>query len=83
MLRPDDNLLLRTAECLAPSDQNMVDLSKNPWSTGDTTDGVMALINEGNANPNGGQPTGQDFFNLAATPYGNPAAFPFQISRGL
>src|ERR1700686_620341 len=64
------------------SGPNMVDLGENPWSTGDTTDGVMALINEGNANPNGGQPTGQDFFNLAATPYGSPSAYPFKIFPG-
>lgn len=64
------------------SGPNMVDLSENPWATDDTTDGVMALINEGNPNPNGGQPTGQDFFNLAATPYGSPSAYPFQIFPG-
>ena len=54
----------------------MIDLSENPWSTGDSTNGVMALINEGNAN--GAQPTGQDTFNV----YGAPAAYPFQIIPG-
>ncbi len=58
---------------------NMVDLSENPWATNDTTDGVMALLHEGNANPNlGGQPTGQDTLN----PYPAPTAYPFQILAG-
>ena len=55
----------------------MVDLSENPWSTGDTTAGVAALINEGNVNANA-QPTGQDTLN----PYGSPAVYPFQILAG-
>src|ERR1700686_598963 len=48
------------------SGPNMVDLSENP--TGDTTNGVIALINEGNPNPNGGQPAGQDTLNPYALP---------------
>lgn len=64
------------------SGPNMVDLSENPWSTGDATNGVMALINETNANPNGGQPTGQDYFNPTASPFGTPLAYPFQILAG-
>lgn len=64
------------------SSPNVIDLSiGNPDS--DTTDGVMALIHESNANPSsGGQPTGQDFLNLSATPYGSPSAYPFQIFPG-
>jgi Flp pilus assembly protein TadG len=57
---------------------NMVDLSENPASTDDTTNGVMALIHEGNPNPNGGQPDGQDSFS----PYGSPSSYPFQIFPG-
>lgn len=60
------------------SGPNMVDLTENPASTDDTTDGVMALIHEGNPNPNGGQPDGQDTFN----PYGSPPSYPFQIFPG-
>jgi hypothetical protein len=63
------------------SSPNVIDLSiGNPDS--DTTDGVMALIHEGNANPNGGQPTGQDFFTVTSTVYGYPSAYPFQIYPG-
>lgn len=57
---------------------NMVDLTENPASTDDTTNGVMALIREGNPNPNGGQPDGQDSFS----PYGSPSSYPFQIFPG-
>lgn len=57
---------------------NMVDLNENPASTDDTTNGVMALIHEGNPNPNGGQPDGQDSFS----PYGSPPSYPFQIFPG-
>lgn len=60
------------------SNPNMVDLSENPASTGDTTNGVMALIRENNPNPSGGQPDGQDTLN----PYAAPAAYPFQILAG-
>ncbi len=59
---------------------NMVDLGIYPAD--DTTSGVQALINEGNPNPNGGQPTGQDYFNPSASPYGYPTAYPFQILPG-
>ena len=62
------------------SGPNMVDLRIYPAD--DTTNGVQALINEGNPNPNGGQPTGQDYFNQSASPYGNPSAYPFQILAG-
>jgi Flp pilus assembly protein TadG len=57
---------------------NMVDLNENPASTDDTTNGVMALIHEGNPNPNGGQPDGQDSFST----YGSPPSYPFQIFPG-
>jgi Flp pilus assembly protein TadG len=57
---------------------NMVDLNENPASTDDTTNGVMALIREGNPNPNGGQPDGQDSFST----YGSPPSYPFQIFPG-
>ena len=56
---------------------NMIDLSENPRSTGDTTDGVTALINEGNPNSSS-QPTGQD----TLSPYGMPGIYPFQILSG-
>jgi hypothetical protein len=55
---------------------NMVDLGIYPAD--DTSNGVQALIHEGNANPNGGQPTGQDTFST----YGLPSAYPFQILAG-
>lgn len=59
---------------------NMVDLAIYPAD--DTSNGVQALIHETNPNPNGGQPTGQDFFNPTASPYGYPTAYPFQILAG-
>jgi hypothetical protein len=59
---------------------NMVDLGIYPAD--DTSNGVQALIHEGNPNPNGGQPTGQDYFNPSASPYGIPTAYPFQILSG-
>lgn len=62
------------------SPQTMVDLSE--WPADDTQNGLMARIHEGNANPNGGQPTGQDFLNASATPYAIPSTYPFQIYAG-
>jgi Flp pilus assembly protein TadG len=62
------------------SGPNMVDLAIYPAD--DTSNGVQALINETNPNPNGGQPTGQDYFNPTASPYGYPTAYPFQILAG-
>jgi hypothetical protein len=59
---------------------NMADLRIYPAD--DTSNGVQALIHEGNPNPNGGQPTGQDYFNPTASPYGYPTAYPFQILAG-
>ena len=58
---------------------NMVDLSENPRD--DTANGIAALINEGNVNSNS-QPTGQDYFNVSASPYGKPSVYPFQILSG-
>ena len=55
---------------------NMVDLGI--WPADDTSNGVQALIDENNPNPNGGQPTGQDTFST----YGAPSAYPFQILSG-
>jgi Flp pilus assembly protein TadG len=57
---------------------NMVDVSANPGANGNITNGIMALIHEGNPNPNGGQPTGQDTLN----PYALPVSYPFQILAG-
>jgi Flp pilus assembly protein TadG len=59
---------------------NNVDLSEYPVQ--DTADGVTALIRESNPNPVGGQPSGQDYVNPSATPYGNPVSYPFQIFSG-
>jgi Flp pilus assembly protein TadG len=59
------------------SGPNMVDLSVNPASTNDTTDGVAALIHEINPNSTS-QPDGQDTFN----PIGSPTSYPFQIFPG-
>ena len=56
---------------------NMVDLSENPASTDDTSNGVMALIHQTNPNSNS-QPDGQDTFS----PYGSPSSYPFQIFPG-
>lgn len=64
------------------SNANMVDLSANPGANGDTTDAVLALINEGNPNPNGGQPTGQDLLNHGANSWPLPSVYPFQILAG-
>jgi hypothetical protein len=58
---------------------NMVDLGIYPAD--DTSNGIQALIHESNPNPNGGQPTGQDYLYASAT-YGNPSAYPFQILAG-
>jgi Flp pilus assembly protein TadG len=57
------------------SGPNMVDLSESPGASGDTTNGVTALINETNLNS---QPSGQDTFN----PYATPTSYPFQILTG-
>jgi Flp pilus assembly protein TadG len=59
---------------------NRVDLSEFPVQ--DTADGVTALIHQSNPNPVGGQPSGQDYVNPSATPYGNPLSYPFQIFSG-
>ena len=56
---------------------NMVDLSENPVSTDDTTNGVMALIHQGDSNTFTSA-TGQDTFNN----FGAPSAYPFQILAG-
>lgn len=66
-------------ECGVPSSPsgNQIDLT-GPNPSNDTMDGVMALIHEGNANPNGGQPTGQDTFS----PYALPSVYPFEILAG-
>jgi hypothetical protein len=58
---------------------NMVDLGIYPAD--DTSNGVQALIHESNPNPNGGQPTGQDYLYASAT-FGNPSAYPFQLLSG-
>jgi Flp pilus assembly protein TadG len=55
---------------------NLVDLSENPATSGDTMNGVQCLINEGDATDR--QPDGQDELN----PYGAPSAYPFQILAG-
>lgn len=60
--------------------QNMVDLGQYPAN--DTTDGLMALIHEGNANPNGGQPTGQDYMNSSSPYLGSPPLYPFAMFSG-
>lgn len=58
------------------SSPNLVDLGENPVFSGDTTNGVTALIHE--TNPNGSQPDGQD----TLSPTGAPSSFPFQIIAG-
>jgi Flp pilus assembly protein TadG len=67
-------------QCGVPSSssspQNMIDLSENPASSGDTTNGVTCLINEGDAGD--AQPDGQDTLN----PYGRPSSYPFQFLAG-
>jgi hypothetical protein len=55
---------------------NTVDLSENPVSSNDTTDGVACLIHEGS--PTASQPDGQDTFDVFAA----PSVFPFQIQAG-
>jgi Flp pilus assembly protein TadG len=62
-------------ECGVAS-MNTVDLSENPAGSGDTTNGVAALIRE--SNPSDTQPNGQD----QLSPYAAPSAFPFQILAG-
>lgn len=57
------------------SGPNRVDLRTYPAD--DTSDGVAALINEGNVN-SGSQPTGQDYFN----PYGTPTYPLFSATSG-
>jgi Putative Flp pilus-assembly TadE/G-like len=79
----DDNY----AEAIAGCDQttqykcgsqlgNTVDLSENPVSSNDTTDGVACLIHEGS--PTAGQPDGQD----TLSPFAAPSSFPFQMEAG-
>jgi Flp pilus assembly protein TadG len=67
-------------QCGVPSSSasspNQVDLSENPDGSGDTTNGVTALIHEGDSDA--AQPTGQD----TLSPYGAPSAYPFQILSG-
>jgi hypothetical protein len=54
----------------------MVDLSENPATSGDTTNGVACLIHEGD--PTASQPDGQDLLN----DYAAPETYPFQIIAG-
>lgn len=56
---------------------NTVDLSENPVSSGDTTNGVAALIGENNPSSTS-QPDGQDYLNA----YASPSSYPFQILAG-
>lgn len=51
---------------------NSIDLSENPQSSNDITNGVTALIHENN--PNGAQPDGQDTIS--------DASYPFQFLAG-
>jgi Flp pilus assembly protein TadG len=56
---------------------NTVDLTaENPAASGDTTNGVTALIGENN--PSSNQPDGQDYLNA----YASPSSYPFQILAG-
>ncbi len=67
-------------QCGVPSSSsanpNLVDLSENPATSGDTTEGVMCLIHEGDAADT--QPDGQD----SLSPYAEPSSYPFQILAG-
>jgi hypothetical protein len=55
---------------------NMIDLSENPVSSGDTTAGVQCLIHQSDNNFR--DPQGQDYLS----PYEQPSSFPFQIYAG-
>ena len=59
------------------SNINVVDATRNPAASGATTNGVQCLIQQQNANDLGGS-SGQDYL----TPFGAPAAYPFQITAG-
>lgn len=63
-------------QCGVP-DANAVDLSENPAFSGDTTDAVQCLINQGDTS-NISQSSGQDTLN----PFGAPSAYPFLIFAG-
>jgi len=56
---------------------NMIDLSENPANSGDTTNGVMCLTNQGDAGTIT-RADGQDTLN----PYEQPSSYPFQILAG-
>jgi len=66
-------------QCGVPN-SNVVDLTENPAGSGDTSEGVLNLINQGNTS--GSQPVGQDTLGPVITPYGSPTAYPFQILAG-
>jgi hypothetical protein len=55
---------------------NVVDLTRIPRNSGETTNGVQCLIHE--AATGNTQPDGQDTLN----PYGAPSNYPFQIPAG-
>ena len=62
------------------SSPNLIDLSENPGGSGDTTNGVQCLINEGDAGDR--QPDGQDRLNNNNNNYGAPSSYPFEMLAG-
>jgi Flp pilus assembly protein TadG len=62
-----------------PPNNNAVDLSRNPRSTGAVANGVMCLTHQSD-DTNTTSSSGQDY--LSATSFGQPSAYPFQILAG-
>ena len=60
-----------------PGNNNVVDLTINPVSSGATTNGVQCLIQQSDTS-NTTSSSGQDSLN----PFGNPSSYPFQIVAG-
>lgn len=60
-----------------PNGNNVVDMSRNPDSSGATTNGAQCLIQQSDAT-NTSSSSGQDYLS----PFGAPAAYPFQIVAG-
>jgi len=72
-------------ECAGP-DSNTVDLSENPVSTNDTTNGAQCLIHQGTSPASdaltAAMISGQDTLDPFATNEAPPPTYPFQIQAG-
>jgi Flp pilus assembly protein TadG len=62
------------------SSPNMIDLSENPVTSGDTTNGVQCLIHQTDTNYR--DPQGQDYISSETYPYQAPASYPILMYAG-